>query len=79
MFHHPDPYMTPEARERAYYETALRLLSLPNVLRQVASIPAAGFPSVHVLSLVKALPVRRAMKKARAEWRREGEMGGQTP
>lgn len=68
VFEHPDPRMTPEARERAYYETSLELLSLPRIFGHAARIPAAGFPTTHFLSLMKALPVRRAMRKAYAEW-----------
>ncbi|MRS13117.1 MAG: B12-binding domain-containing radical SAM protein [Actinobacteria bacterium] len=68
VFTHPDPRMTPEARERAYYTTSLDLLSLPRILGHAARIPAAGFPTTHFLSIMKALPVRRAMRKAYAEW-----------
>ncbi len=68
VFEHPDPRMTPEARERAYYETSLELLSLPRILGHAARIPGAGFPTTHFLSIMKALPVRRAMRKAYAEW-----------
>lgn len=68
VFEHPDPAMTPEARERAYYTTSLDLLSLTRILGHAARIPAAGFPMTHLLSIMKALPVRRAMRKAFAEW-----------
>jgi radical SAM superfamily enzyme YgiQ (UPF0313 family) len=75
VFEHPDPRMTPEARERAYYETSLDLLSLPRILGHAARVPVAGFPTTHLLSIMKALPVRRAMRKAYAEW--ESERGAE--
>jgi radical SAM superfamily enzyme YgiQ (UPF0313 family) len=68
VFEHPDPRMTPEARERAYYTTSLELLSLPRILGHAARIAPAGFPTTHLLSIMKSLPVRRAMRKAYAEW-----------
>lgn len=80
VFEHPDPALTPEARERAYYETSLELLSLRRILGHTARISMAGFPTTHFLSMMKALPVRRAMRKAFAEWESEsasraGEVG----
>lgn len=74
VFEHPDPAMTPEAREQAYYETSLRLLSLRRIVKHSARIPLAGFPRTHVLSLMKALPVRRAMARAYAQWQAEPHM-----
>jgi len=68
VFEHPDPEMTPAVREEAYYRTSLKLLSLPRILGHTVRIPLTGFPTTHVLSLMKALPVRRAMHKAFAEW-----------
>lgn len=68
VFEHPDPAMTPAVREEAYYKTSLELLSLPRILGHTFRIPSAGFPTTHLLSLMKALPVRRAMRKAAAEW-----------
>jgi radical SAM superfamily enzyme YgiQ (UPF0313 family) len=68
VFEHPDPAMTPRAREDAYYRTSLELLSLPRILRHITRMPIAGFPKTHLLATMKALPMRRAMRKAYAEW-----------
>jgi radical SAM superfamily enzyme YgiQ (UPF0313 family) len=68
VFEHPDPQTTPEARERAFYRTSLELLTLPRILAHAARIPAAGFPRTHVLSVAKALPLRRALRRAYREW-----------
>lgn len=68
VFEHPDPAMTPIAREEAYYKTSLELLSLRRIVGHTLRIPLAGFPTTHILSLMKALPVRRAMRRAYAEW-----------
>ena len=68
VFEHPDPDMTPFAREEAYYKTSLELLSLKRIVEHTLRIPLAGLPTTHILSLMKALPVRRAMRKAAAEW-----------
>ncbi len=73
VFSHPDPAATPEARERAFYETSLELLSLPRMVGHVLRIPCAGFPRTHLLSIAKALPLRRAMRRAYAEWQAERE------
>jgi radical SAM superfamily enzyme YgiQ (UPF0313 family) len=68
VFEHPDPAMTLEARERAFYRTSLKLLTLRRILAHAARIPAAGFPRTHVLSVAKALPLRRALRRAYREW-----------
>lgn len=68
VFEHPDPAMTPAVRERMYYETSLELLSLRRIMGHTLRIPLAGFPTTHLLSMMKALPVRRAMRLAYAEW-----------
>ncbi len=68
VFEHPDPDMSPDARERAYYETSLNLLSFRRIVGHTLRIPLAGFPKTHLLSLMKALPVRRAMRRAHREW-----------
>ncbi|MCL7415582.1 MAG: B12-binding domain-containing radical SAM protein [ANME-2 cluster archaeon] len=69
VFEHPDPGMTPFAREKKYYKTSLELLSLPRILSHLTEIPWSGFPMTHLLSLMKQFPMRRAMKKAYKEWK----------
>ncbi len=71
VFEHPDPAMTPEAREEQFYESSLELLSLPRVLRHMFKVPLRGFPYAHVLSLMNQLPVRKGMKIAYRKWREE--------
>ncbi len=72
VFEHPDPRMTPRAREEAFYRTSLELLSLRRILGHAARIPASGWPRTPLLSIMKALPVRRAMRSAYREWREGG-------
>jgi radical SAM superfamily enzyme YgiQ (UPF0313 family) len=66
IFEHPT--MSPHEREEAYYQTSLELLSMRRILGHIVSIPAAGFPRTHIMSLAKALPMRRAMRRAYDEW-----------
>jgi radical SAM superfamily enzyme YgiQ (UPF0313 family) len=67
LFEHPT--LSPARREELYYETSLELLSLPRVVKHLGEIGPAGFPRTHLLSTMKSLPMRRAMKRAYAEWR----------
>ena len=69
LFEHPDPAMTPEVRERLFYESSLELLSLPRVLRHMLKIPRRGFPHAHIISLMNQLPVRAGMKIAYEQWK----------
>ncbi|SNB47905.1 radical SAM protein [Geobacter sp. DSM 9736] len=69
LFEHPDPAMTPEAREEQFYESSLELLSLPRVLRHMFKIPVSGFPYAHILSLMNQLPVRKGMRIAYEQWK----------
>ena len=71
LFEHPDPAMTPEAREEQFYESSLELLSLPRVLRHMFKVPLSGFPYAHILSLMNQLPVRKGMKIAYEKWKAE--------
>jgi radical SAM superfamily enzyme YgiQ (UPF0313 family) len=71
LFEHPDPAMTPEAREEAFYESSLEILSLPRVLRHMFKVPWSGFPYAHILSLMNQLPVRKGMKIAYEKWKTE--------
>lgn len=71
LFEHPDPDMTPEAREEAFYESSLEILSLPRVLRHMFKVPWSGFPYAHILSLMNQLPVRKGMKIAYEKWKVE--------
>lgn len=71
LFEHPDPAMTAEAREEAFYESSLELLSLPRVLRHMFKVPLSGFPYAHILSLMNQLPVRKGMKIAYEKWKAE--------
>jgi len=69
LYEHPDPAMTPEVRERLFYETSLELLSLGRVLKHMFKVPASGFPHAHILSLMNQLPVRKGMKIAFEKWK----------
>ncbi|MDO9107963.1 MAG: cobalamin-dependent protein [Coriobacteriia bacterium] len=68
VFEHPDPALTPRAREEAFYRSSLALLSLSRIFGHALRIPLTGFPTAHALSVMKALPVRRAMRSAFREW-----------
>jgi radical SAM superfamily enzyme YgiQ (UPF0313 family) len=69
LFEHPDPRMTPDVRERKFYETSLELLRLGRVLKHMLSIPPSGFPYAHLLSLMNQLPVRKGMKICFELWK----------
>lgn len=74
LFEHPDPRMTPEARERAFYESSLEILSTWRVISHMRHVPLSGFPWAHILSLMNQLPVRSGMKIAYEKWEREKEV-----
>jgi radical SAM superfamily enzyme YgiQ (UPF0313 family) len=69
VFEHPDPAMTPDVRERRFYETSLELLRLGRVLKHMLDVPASGFPHAHILSLMNQLPVRKGMRIAFEKWK----------
>jgi radical SAM superfamily enzyme YgiQ (UPF0313 family) len=71
LYEHPDPAMTPDVRERRFYETSLELLSLGRVFKHMFDIPLSGFPHAHILSLANQLPVRKGMKIAFEKWKAE--------
>jgi radical SAM superfamily enzyme YgiQ (UPF0313 family) len=71
LFEHPDPAMTPEAREEAFYESSLELLSFWRVFSHMRHVPLSGFPYAHILSLMNQLPVRKGMKIAYEKWKEE--------
>jgi radical SAM superfamily enzyme YgiQ (UPF0313 family) len=71
IFEHPLPEMNPEAREEKFYQVSLRLLSFGKLFRHLFDIPLTGFPTTHVASLMRQLPVRRGMKLAYQEWQRK--------
>jgi radical SAM superfamily enzyme YgiQ (UPF0313 family) len=69
LFEHPDPAMTPEVRERRFYETSLELLSMGRIWKHMLDIPPSGFPYAHILSLTNQLPVRKGMRIAFEQWK----------
>jgi radical SAM superfamily enzyme YgiQ (UPF0313 family) len=70
VYEHPLPEMTPEAREEKFYQVSLKLLSLGRLFGHLFDIPLTGFPTTHIASLMRQLPVRRGMKLAYREWQR---------
>lgn len=68
VFEHPDPIMTPAARERAYHDLCRELFRPSRILRRLTGIPMKAFPGVHLLSLISQLPMKRALRLAREEW-----------
>lgn len=68
VFEHPLPEMSPEAREEKFYRVSLKLLSLKKLFGHLFDIPLTGFPTTHLASLMRQLPVRRGMKIAYQEW-----------
>jgi len=71
LFEHPDPAMTPDAREEAFYESSLELLNYWRIFWHMKSVPISGFPYAHILSLMNQLPVRKGMKIAYEKWKKE--------
>ena len=69
--------MTPEAREKQYYESLLELLSIPRAMRQQLRIPRQGFPYAHIVALMSQLPQRKGVKRAYELWKvSKGMQGG---
>ncbi len=66
VFEHPT--MTMEEREEIFYKVSLELLNPKRIIGHLFEISRKGFPMTHMLSLMKHLPMRRAMKKAYGEW-----------
>ena len=73
VFEHPT--MSPEEREEKFYRTSLELLSMKRILMHLFEIPLRGFPMTHVLSLMKQIPMKRAMEKAYKEWKKNKGKG----
>jgi len=71
LYEHPDPRMTPEVREEAFYESSLEILSFWRVISHMRHVPLSGFPYAHILSLMNQLPVRKGMKIAYEKWKAE--------
>jgi radical SAM superfamily enzyme YgiQ (UPF0313 family) len=71
LFEHPDPAMSPEVRERRFYEVSLELLRLGRIWGHMLKVPLSGFPYAHILSLMNQLPVRKGMKIAFEKWKAE--------
>jgi radical SAM superfamily enzyme YgiQ (UPF0313 family) len=69
LYEHPDPAMTPEVRERKFYETSLELLGMGRILKHLLDVPMRSFPHAHILSLANQLPVRKGMKVAFEQWK----------
>ncbi len=71
VFEHPDPAMTPQVREKRYYELTLELMKPSRFLRHLTAVSRKGFPAAHMLALMKYLPVKRAMAAAYDQWKAE--------
>ena len=71
LFEHPE--LSPREREALFYETSLQLLSTRRILKHMTEIPLAGFPMTHLMSVMKQLPMRRAMRKAYDKWKQTAD------
>ncbi len=67
VFEHPT--MSPEEREERFYKVSLELLSTKRILMHLFEIPLKGFPMTHILSLMKQLPMKRAINNAYKNWK----------
>lgn len=74
VFDHPDPEMTPRRREEEYHRLSQELFKFERIVKRIGKIPLSGFPSTHFLSLMKQLPMKRALRKAYEDW--SDEQGG---
>lgn len=66
VFDHPT--MSPEEREEKFYHSSLDLLSTRRMIRHLFEISPKGIPMTHLLSLMKQIPMHRAMKRAFENW-----------
>lgn len=71
LFEHPDPEQPPLRREAEYHRLCRELYRPSRIARRLAAISWRGFPGTHFLSLMKQLPMRRALGKAREAWELE--------
>lgn len=67
VFEHPT--MSPEEIEERFYKISLELLSTKRILEHLFEIPLSGFPMTHLLSLMKQIPMKRAMQRAYENWK----------
>ncbi|BDG07401.1 B12-binding domain-containing radical SAM protein [Anaeromyxobacter paludicola] len=79
LFEHPDPAMTPARREAAYHQLCEELYRPGRVARRILGLPLSGFPTVHLLSLMKQVPIGRAHRTARRAWLAEQGAGRSDP
>jgi radical SAM superfamily enzyme YgiQ (UPF0313 family) len=68
VFQHPDIEMTPKRREEEYHKLCQELFRYERIIKRISKIPLSGLPSTHFLSLMKQLPMKKALKKAYQEW-----------
>lgn len=68
VFEHPDPEMTPVRREEEYHKLCQKLYQWRRMLKRLTGISGKGFPYTHFLSLMKQLPMKRALQAAYKEW-----------
>lgn len=71
VFHHPDPHMSPEERERLLLQLRADLFTLPRILKRIPQISLRGFPMAHFTSWMIQYPQGRAFKQYAKNWRKE--------
>lgn len=65
LYIHDDPEMTPESREKALDWLRAEMFTWPRIIKRIAAIPKAGFPSVHITSFWVQYPQRRAFREVK--------------
>ena len=68
VFAHPSPDMTPRRREEEYHRLANELFKFERIINRISKISSKGFPSTHIYSMMKQLPMKHALSKAYEEW-----------
>ena len=74
-YYHPDPDMTPQAREEAVLRLRAELFTLPRILRRIPRIGMKGFPMSHITSWMVQYPQGRAFTEFAREYDRQHEGG----
>lgn len=62
VFHHGDPIMTPEFREKELIELRAKLFTLPRIAKRLWGLSLKGFPMTHFTSFIVQYPMGRAFK-----------------
>lgn len=68
VFHHDNPIMTPEFREKALIDLRAEIFTLPRIAKRLWSLSFSGFPMTHFTSFIVQYPMGRAFRMEAKSW-----------